>query len=154
MLEIIVHSLYSNKDVFLREVISNGSDALDKIAFLNVSNPGLLGDTPELEMRIRADRENRVLEIRDTGIGMTREHLVKASWRAEGWLARVGCCMFEQLRGRTSSFCDASPQFASGMAGLSALTRPHPSLRSTWARSPSPARLSSWTSSSRARTRR
>lgn len=79
LMDIIINSLYSNRDVFLRELISNASDALDKIRFLALSKPSLLGegDQAKLEIKIRADKETGVLEITDNGIGMTRDDLIK-----------------------------------------------------------------------------
>ena len=76
LMDIIVHSLYSNKDIFLRELISNASDALDKIRFLSLTNPSVLGDTTNLEIKIWADKEAKALYIRDTGIGMTHKDLI------------------------------------------------------------------------------
>ncbi|MQL25212.1 hypothetical protein EI011_24285, partial [Escherichia coli] len=55
LLDLIVHSLYSHKEVFLRELVSNASDALDKLRFLSVTEPSLLGDAGELEIRIKPD---------------------------------------------------------------------------------------------------
>jgi len=75
MLDIVVHSLYQNKDVFLRELISNASDALDKIRFLSIENPELNADTEKLEVRIEYDEEAKSITIRDTGVGMTKEDL-------------------------------------------------------------------------------
>jgi heat shock protein beta len=77
-MDIIVHSLYSNKDIFLRELISNASDALDKIRFLSLTDPSVLGegDTAKLEVKIWVDKVNKVLYIRDRGIGMTHADLV------------------------------------------------------------------------------
>jgi len=77
MLDIVVNSLYQNKDVFLRELISNASDALDKARFLGISKPEILADKSELEVRISYDSEEKTLTITDSGIGMTKEELVK-----------------------------------------------------------------------------
>ncbi|CAF0790737.1 unnamed protein product [Adineta steineri] len=77
MMKLIINSLYKNKEIFLRELISNASDALDKIRFLSLTDKSVLGDKEELTIRIKIDRDNRMLHITDTGIGMTRDHLVK-----------------------------------------------------------------------------
>lgn len=77
VLDIVIHSLYSNRDIFLRELISNAADALDKIRFLSVTSPDVLGAEKDLEIRIAADRESKTLRIVDTGIGMTREELIE-----------------------------------------------------------------------------
>src|SRR5689334_14761924 len=74
LLELMVHSLYSNKDVFLRELISNASDALDKRRFEALSKPELGG---ELGIELSVDKDARTLTIADTGIGMTREEVVR-----------------------------------------------------------------------------
>ncbi|GAB0492840.1 hypothetical protein MMPV_004110 [Pyropia vietnamensis] len=78
VMDIIIHSLYSNRDIFLRELISNASDALDKIRFLALSDAGQLGsgDAAALEIRVRADKEARTLTLRDRGVGMTRAELI------------------------------------------------------------------------------
>jgi len=90
MLDIVVNSLYQNKDVFLRELISNASDALDKIRFLSIENPDLLGDKEELEVRIEYDEDEGTLTITDSGIGMTKEDLMKNL----GTVARSGTTKF------------------------------------------------------------
>lgn len=77
LMDIIINSLYKNKEVFLRELISNASDALDKIRFLALSAAGLLGDTKDLEIKISFDETQKTLTIRDTGVGMTRNDLVQ-----------------------------------------------------------------------------
>jgi heat shock protein 90kDa beta len=77
MMKLIINSLYKNKEIFLRELISNASDALDKIRFLSLTNKNVLGDLEELVIRIKVDKENRMLHITDTGIGMTKDDLVK-----------------------------------------------------------------------------
>ena len=75
LLQLMVHSIYSNKDIFLRELISNASDALDKLR-LAVLQDGLEADTSDLHIEIDADAEARTLTVRDNGIGMTREEVV------------------------------------------------------------------------------
>ncbi|XP_074279140.1 heat shock protein 90-5, chloroplastic-like [Silene latifolia] len=75
-MDLIVHSLYSHKEVFLRELVSNASDALDKLRFLSVTEPALLGDAGELVIRIKPDPDNGTVTITDTGVGMTKEELI------------------------------------------------------------------------------
>eukprot|EP00267_Zea_mays_P041790 XP_020393717.1 endoplasmin homolog [Zea mays] len=79
LMDIIINSLYNKKDIFLREPISNASDALDKIRFLSLTDKEVLGegDTAKLEIQIKLDKEKKILSIRDRGIGMTKEDLIK-----------------------------------------------------------------------------
>eukprot|EP00536_Pseudo-nitzschia_multiseries_P007423 jgi/Psemu1/324747/estExt_fgenesh1_pg.C_1750023 len=92
MLDIVVNSLYQNKDVFLRELISNASDALDKIRFLSLTNPEYLKGEDELQVQIEYDNEANTLTVRDTGIGMTHDELVSNL----GTVARSGTTKFLQ----------------------------------------------------------
>ncbi|EPS65742.1 heat shock protein 90, partial [Genlisea aurea] len=90
LMDLIVHSLYSHKEVFLRELVSNASDALDKLRFLSVTEPSLLGDAGELEIRIKPDPDNGTITITDTGIGMTKEELIDCL----GTIAQSGTSKF------------------------------------------------------------
>jgi len=96
-MDIIINSLYSNKDIFLRELISNASDALDKIRFLALTDASALGDgdDAELEIRISLDKEKNMISLRDRGVGMTKEHLVQHL----GTIAKSGTSAFiEQMQ--------------------------------------------------------
>ena len=77
VLKLVIHSLYSNRDIFLRELVSNASDACEKLRFEALANPGLLADGGDLAIDIVADRESRTLSLRDNGIGMSREELMR-----------------------------------------------------------------------------
>ncbi|URE35745.1 Heat shock protein [Musa troglodytarum] len=90
LLDLIVHSLYSHKEVFLRELVSNASDALDKLRFLSVTDPSLLGDAGDLEIRVKPDPDNGTIMITDTGLGMTKEELIDCL----GTIAQSGTSRF------------------------------------------------------------
>lgn len=76
VLHLVTHSLYSHKEIFLRELISNASDACDKLRFESIANPDLLSGAGELHIDVSWDKAARTVTIRDTGIGMTREDVV------------------------------------------------------------------------------
>ncbi|KAM6572125.1 heat shock protein 90-6, mitochondrial [Cannabis sativa] len=90
LMDLIVNSLYSNKEVFLRELISNASDALDKLRFLSVTEPQLLKDAADLDIRIQTDKDNGIITITDSGIGMTRQDLIDCL----GTIAQSGTAKF------------------------------------------------------------
>ncbi|MEC8931190.1 MAG: ATP-binding protein, partial [Candidatus Latescibacterota bacterium] len=75
VLQILIHSLYTDKDVFLRELMSNASDALDKIRFRSLTDKDIVDPDAELEVELSVDAEAKTLTIRDTGIGMSRDEV-------------------------------------------------------------------------------
>lgn len=77
LLDLVIHSLYTQKEIFLRELLSNAFDALEKLRFRAISEPGLLESEASLEVRITADKEAGTLTIEDSGVGMTRDELVR-----------------------------------------------------------------------------
>ncbi|MEF8730091.1 MAG: molecular chaperone HtpG [Accumulibacter sp.] len=77
LLNLMIHSLYSNKEIFLRELISNASDACDRLRFEALNNAALYGDDGELKIRVSFDKEARTLSIADNGIGLSREEAIE-----------------------------------------------------------------------------
>jgi molecular chaperone HtpG len=86
LLHLIIHSLYSHKDIFLRELISNASDAIDRIRFQGLTKPELLEDNADWKIKLTPDEGNRTLTISDNGVGMSRETIVEQL----GTIARSG----------------------------------------------------------------
>lgn len=86
VLSIVVNSLYSHREVFLRELISNASDALDKLSFEALTDASLLGDDKQLRIEIEVDEDQKTLTIRDNGVGMSHDELVQNL----GTIARSG----------------------------------------------------------------
>src|SRR5262244_1753737 len=76
VLDLMIHSLYTNKEIFLRELISNASDALDRLRFEALTNPELLSDEAPYEIRLDVDTNARTLSIIDSGIGMSRDEVI------------------------------------------------------------------------------
>jgi molecular chaperone HtpG len=76
VLDLVINSLYTNKEIFLRELISNASDALDRLRFEALTNPDLLNGADRYEIRLESDTQARTLSISDTGIGMSREEVI------------------------------------------------------------------------------
>jgi molecular chaperone HtpG len=96
LLHLMIHSLYSNKEIFLRELISNASDAADKLRFEGISNPDLLENDPEFEIRVDFDKDAGTITVTDNGIGMSRDEVVEQL----GTIARSGTAEFlNQLTG-------------------------------------------------------
>lgn len=111
LLHLMIHSLYSNKEIFLRELISNASDAIDKLRFESLSNAELLGDDSDLKITIDVDSEAKTLTITDNGIGMSREDAIVNL----GTIAKSGTTQFlEALTGDQQKDAQLIGQFGVG----------------------------------------
>jgi molecular chaperone HtpG len=111
LLHLVTHSLYSNKDIFLRELISNASDACDKLRFEALANPALYEDQPQLEIRISYDRDARTLTITDNGIGMSEQEAIEHL----GTIAKSGTReFFSRLTGDQKQDAQLIGQFGVG----------------------------------------
>ena len=111
LLDLMIHSLYSNKEIFLRELISNASDAADKLRFEALSDDGLYEGEGDLRVRIAVDADARTISVRDNGVGMTREEIVENL----GTIARSGTRQFfESLTGDSAKDTQLIGQFGVG----------------------------------------
>lgn len=97
IMDIFINSLYTHKEVFLREIISNASDALDKVRYKALKDPEFLGDEKNLEIKIEFDKDAKTISVTDTGIGMTKADLVKNL----GTVAKSGTTQFLETIGKT-----------------------------------------------------
>lgn len=111
LLKLMINSLYSNKEIFLRELISNASDAADKLRFLSLSNPSLYEGDSELKIRISIDKEKNILIISDNGIGMSRDEVIKNL----GTIAHSGTKNFiEKINSKNTNNSNMIGQFGVG----------------------------------------
>ena len=102
LLDILVHSLYTSRDIFLRELISNSSDALDKLRFESSKGTKIIDNDLPLEIKITFDEEKKILTIEDSGIGMTKDEMISNI----GTIAKSGSADF--LKQLTDSKQDAN----------------------------------------------
>src|SRR5512141_2950302 len=111
LLNILIHSLYKDREVFLRELLSNASDALNRMRFEMVTTQNVLDSRAELSIHIKADKEARTLTIQDTGIGMTRDEIIENL----GTIAQSGAHKFiEATKDKTVDFSQVIGQFGVG----------------------------------------
>jgi len=111
LLKLMIHSLYSNREIFLRELVSNASDANDRLRFESIANPALLGPESDLEIWIDADPDKGTLTLRDNGIGMTREEAIEHL----GTIAKSGTSeFFKNLSGDQQKDSQLIGQFGVG----------------------------------------
>ena len=111
LLHLVTHSLYSNQEIFLRELISNASDACDKLRFEALNDSGLYGDQPDLEVRVSYDSKAKTLTITDTGIGMTTQEAIDNL----GTIAKSGTKAFmDKLSGDQKADSQLIGQFGVG----------------------------------------
>ncbi|MBD3346791.1 MAG: molecular chaperone HtpG [Chitinivibrionales bacterium] len=111
LLHLVIHSLYTHKEIFIRELISNASDALDKLRFESVTNPDILGKDTELSIHIKLDKKAKTFTISDNGIGMTREEVVENI----GTIARSGSKAFlDKMTGDQKADSNLIGQFGVG----------------------------------------
>ena len=120
LLNLMIHSLYSNKEIFLRELVSNAADALDKRRFSSVSNAALLAVGTTLKIDIAVNTEGKIITIEDNGIGMNREDLISNL----GTIARSGTKNFiKSLKENEQANVDLIGQFGVGFYSVFMVAR-------------------------------
>ena len=111
LLQLMIHSLYSNREIFLRELVSNASDACDKLRFEALNNDGLFEGDTELKIRVAFDKDARTLTISDNGVGMSRDEVVSNL----GTIAKSGTReFFSKLSGDQKKDASLIGQFGVG----------------------------------------
>ena len=111
LLNLMIHSIYTNKEIFLRELISNANDAIDKLKFKSLTDTDILKGNDKFKININVDKENRTLTISDNGIGMTYEEVDDNI----GTIAKSGSKLFkEQLEEAKKGDIDIIGQFGVG----------------------------------------
>ena len=111
LLHLMIHSLYGNKEIFLRELVSNASDACDKLRFEAIADTSLLADEPELKIRVSYDKDARTITVSDNGIGMSRQEVIDHI----GTIAKSGTReFFEQLTADSARDAQLIGQFGVG----------------------------------------
>ena len=111
LLQLMIHSLYSNREIFLRELISNASDAIDKLRFKAIEDGELIADDPDYRIDITFDKDAKTLSIADNGIGMSREEVIDHL----GTIAKSGTAEFlSQLSGDQAKDTQLIGQFGVG----------------------------------------
>src|SRR5262250_1650793 len=111
LLHLMVHSLYGNKEIFLRELVSNASDAGDKLRFEALADPGLFENDPDLKIRVAYDKATRTITVSDNGIGMSRQEVIEQI----GTIAKSGTReFFQQLTADRAKDANLIGQFGVG----------------------------------------
>ena len=111
LLDLVANSLYSEREIFLRELISNASDACEKLRYEALSKENVLGNDKDLNIKIRVSKKNKIIEIEDNGIGMSKQDLIDNL----GTIARSGTNKFiESIKSKKEGDISAIGQFGVG----------------------------------------
>ncbi len=111
LLHLMIHSLYSNKEIFLRELISNAADAIDRLRFEGLASPELIGEDNDFKIRIDIDKDAKTISVSDNGVGMSREEVIAQL----GTIAKSGTAQFlDSLTGDQKKDAQLIGQFGVG----------------------------------------